>query len=159
MADPAHTTIGFFAIAFSPLGMMVLLVKKRQKQVWGLPKGHKINGESDVQTACRELHEETGCKPVLLWGNQGWTCDENEIVSLGDFYRSTVKSNGEEKRKVTKYFVATVETVGSTEDIQEIEETRWVSLLSVSSFLPGPELAYFHSNFPLLSSLPNPNSH
>ena len=34
--------------------------------VYGFPKGHVIDGESEAQTALREVYEEVGLKPLLL---------------------------------------------------------------------------------------------
>ena len=38
----------------------VLLVFGRKSQKWGFPKGHMEEGETEEQTALRELKEETG---------------------------------------------------------------------------------------------------
>ncbi|MGE4157549.1 MAG: NUDIX domain-containing protein [Planctomycetota bacterium] len=37
-----------------------LLLRNALRQEWGLPKGHAEPGETEMQTALRELHEETG---------------------------------------------------------------------------------------------------
>jgi len=42
-----------------------LLVFETYSQCWSLPKGHIEAGETDVQTALRELHEETGLTAKL----------------------------------------------------------------------------------------------
>ncbi len=45
----------------------VLLVRPRAKQdVWGFPKGHTEEGESDFDTAARETFEETGIDVYVL---------------------------------------------------------------------------------------------
>jgi len=38
----------------------VLLVYGRKSQKWGFPKGHMEYGETEKETALRELKEETG---------------------------------------------------------------------------------------------------
>jgi bis(5'-nucleosidyl)-tetraphosphatase len=38
----------------------ILLLKNQKRQDWGLPKGHVEDGETEKQTALRELNEETG---------------------------------------------------------------------------------------------------
>ena len=38
----------------------ILLLQNSGRGDWGLPKGHMEKGESQMQTALRELHEETG---------------------------------------------------------------------------------------------------
>ena len=41
-------------------GVKVLLVKNRNGKYWSFPKGHMEKGESEHQTAAREIKEETG---------------------------------------------------------------------------------------------------
>ncbi len=33
---------------------------------WGFPKGHQITGETDIETALRETHEETGLDVAII---------------------------------------------------------------------------------------------
>ena len=40
----------------------VLMVKHRAGGHWAFPKGHVERGETEEQTACREVREETGVK-------------------------------------------------------------------------------------------------
>lgn len=49
-------------------GRRVLLVKHRAGGHWAFPKGHVEPGESEEQTACREVLEETGVKIEILPG-------------------------------------------------------------------------------------------
>lgn len=44
----------------------VLLVLHRAGSYWGFPKGHREEGESDLQAAQRELLEETGLRLVKV---------------------------------------------------------------------------------------------
>lgn len=58
----------FGAIVFKKDGenLSVLLAKKPQITSWDLPKGHKEGDESDIESALREVSEETGYKKVTL---------------------------------------------------------------------------------------------
>lgn len=47
-------------------GIIKYILIKNQSGHIGFPKGHSENGESEQQTAQREVYEETGLKPVLL---------------------------------------------------------------------------------------------
>lgn len=43
-----------------------ILLVKQNNNFWGIPKGHMEPGETFLQTACREVEEETGIKIKLL---------------------------------------------------------------------------------------------
>jgi len=45
-----------------------LSISNRNDGHWGFPKGHVENGESEEQTAIREVYEETGLRVNLLNG-------------------------------------------------------------------------------------------
>lgn len=45
-----------------------LVVKNKNGRHWGFPKGHMEYGESERQTALREVLEETGLKVEILPG-------------------------------------------------------------------------------------------
>ena len=49
-------------------GRQVLLVKHRAGGHWAFPKGHVEAGESEEETACREVLEETGVQIEILPG-------------------------------------------------------------------------------------------
>lgn len=49
---------GFVIFRQTDAGRLYLVLDQRGH--WGLPKGHLDNGETDMQAALRELHEETG---------------------------------------------------------------------------------------------------
>jgi len=54
------------AVVMQPDGR-VLLLRKRNDQVWCLPKGRMEPGETVEATARREVREETGLRVKLLW--------------------------------------------------------------------------------------------
>jgi 8-oxo-dGTP pyrophosphatase MutT (NUDIX family) len=57
---------GAVVYRFAP-NLQILLVKQRQQDVaWGIPKGHTEPGETHMQTACREVREETGIKIQIV---------------------------------------------------------------------------------------------
>lgn len=90
----------------------LLLVKHRSGGHWAFPKGHVEAGESEVQTAHREIFEETGLK-----------------VLLKDGFRESVEYSP--KPNVIKevvYFLG--EAVAGMEHRQEeeISELKWLSI-------------------------------
>ena len=52
-------SVGLILFRDAPRGRLFLLLHYRSGH-WDFPKGHVEKGESEVETALRELHEETG---------------------------------------------------------------------------------------------------
>jgi len=92
-------------------GLEFLAVQSKASGDWGLPKGHVEKGESEEETAMREVLEETGIN-----------------IILDQYFRTTVEyilPNGRPKEVV--YFIG--RALDSTVNIQEeeIRESRWLS--------------------------------
>ena len=91
----------------------LLLIKHRSGGHWSFPKGHVESGENEVQTALREIKEETGLDVSLLDGFR---------QSVEYFPKPHVK-------KQVVYFLAHPE--GSDKVVrqeEEISEYRWCLL-------------------------------
>jgi ADP-ribose pyrophosphatase YjhB (NUDIX family) len=91
----------------------VLLVKQKEVQKWGFPKGSREWHESKLSCMNRELEEETGIK-----------LDDHKHVFLGHrmFFESTIyfyELSGDWK-----------EVVLVPKDTNEIEEAKWIPILS-----------------------------
>lgn len=85
-----------------------LLIKNRNSVNWGFPKGHMENGETKIQTAKREVFEETGIKIRLHDGfERSSTYTANHTVKklvsffVGYSKSSHVKLQKEELRAFT----------------------------------------------------------
>jgi bis(5'-nucleosidyl)-tetraphosphatase len=52
----------------------------RHDDRWDLPKGHLDEGETKSQAAIRELREETGITPDLLWTDRGFVFEHRYWV-------------------------------------------------------------------------------
>lgn len=96
----------------------ILLVFERFSQCWSLPKGHMEAGETEEETALRELSEETGLQAQLIPGSRTVTG-----------YRL---ANGCYKEVV--YFLGTVTGLIRTQE-QEVESCRWVSRSELADHL------------------------
>lgn len=96
----------------------ILLVFERFSQCWSLPKGHMEAGESEEQTALRELFEETGLHADLIPGTRTFT--------------QYPLSNG--CRKEVVYFLGNVSGQIHTQD-REVETFRWVKRSQLSGYL------------------------
>lgn len=119
---------GAVVFARLPEGIRYVLVKSLGGE-YGFPKGHMESGETEAQTALREIYEETGLKPVILEGfresseymlpnkenvrkqvifflaefeKQKITCQREELMDAGLFrYEEAMKLlNHENNRKV-----------------------------------------------------------
>lgn len=87
-----------------------LLLLQRRSHTWSFPKGHMEAGESEEQTALRELREETGLTAGLLPGFRAVT-----DYSIAGIYKKTVV-----------LFMAKSDGTPSA-DPREISEYRWVT--------------------------------
>lgn len=89
-----------------------LVVQEKSGGHWGFPKGHVDQGETEQETAAREIYEETGLKVKFL-----------------DGFQSTVQYSP--KRNTIKdvvYFLAGSPNKFVNCEKAEIEDFRWVGL-------------------------------
>ena len=86
-----------------------LLIRNKRSAHWGFPKGHIEQGESEIDTAKREVFEETGIK----------------IEVLPDFAKhSEYTIQGKIEKSVTIFLAKTIETDYKMQ-VEEIEECGW----------------------------------
>lgn len=90
----------------------VLLVKGKKSQKWGFPKGHMEMGESEEETALRELLEETGiCWTKSLKHRIRF---RNNVYFMVDAVKSEVDCH--------------------IHDVNEIEKVGWFSVHDILQF-------------------------
>ncbi len=105
-------------------GKEVFLVR-HQKGHWAFPKGHADDGEEPLQTALRELKEETGLAIKQLL--------EPTFVERYDYEES-----GALYHKTVTYFLAEVEGEPTLQEA-EIAEGQWLSLEDAKKVATYPE--------------------
>lgn len=88
-----------------------LLIRNRRSAHWGFPKGHVEPGETNEQTAIREVLEETGLHIKIL----------PDFVKKSDY---TIQGKIE---KSVQIFLARTEEINYTLQEEEIEECGWFS--------------------------------
>lgn len=91
--------------------LRLLILRHRYGGHWSFPKGHVEAGETERQTALREVREETGL-----------------LVELKDGFRVSVQYSpapGVEKEVV--YFLGYSPAGEAVRQVEEISEIRWVS--------------------------------
>ena len=99
--------------------IQLLVLKHRLGGHWSFPKGHVEDGETEKQTALREVREETGLNISLLEG-----------------FRETVSYSPRPGiSKDVVYFLGYAEDSRTTPQEEEISEIRWVNLSKLGSYL------------------------
>ena len=88
----------------------VLIIKQVQGH-WCFPKGHVEKGESEIETAKREIREETGLKVKILDG----------------FRKTLIYSPKEGVNKEVVYFAAVVKGGHLKIQEEELSEIHWVT--------------------------------
>ena len=89
--------------------LMLLLLRHRHGGHWSFPKGHVELGETEVQTAEREVQEETGLRVKVDDGFRA----ENAYMTRAD------------TRKQVVYFIATADDQPLVAQRGEVREVRW----------------------------------
>ena len=115
-------------------GVEVLVVHRPRYDDWSLPKGKAEPGESDEETAFREVEEETGYACVL----------GAELAT--DRY---VDRNGRDKQ--VRYWLMTVRHEGSWAPNDEVDDRRWLPATEAGGLLS------YDADRRLVATLANPN--
>ena len=115
-----HKSVGF--IVYNKISEEVILVKQTKNQQWSFPKGKIETGETDIQTAIRELEEETGLQKNDI------TCNVNVYIKEV-FY--VPRLNGYKKVKYYIAFLKDNHSLLSLNDFSEVEAVHSVKLNNV----------------------------
>lgn len=90
----------------------ILLIKHIKSGYWSFPKGHMENGETEIQTAIREILEETSIDVFIDSGFR-------EVVTY---------SPRKDTQKEVVYFVAKAKNYDFSPQLDEISDIRWVEI-------------------------------
>jgi 8-oxo-dGTP pyrophosphatase MutT (NUDIX family) len=108
-----HNSVGIILFCRFPRSVKYLLIKQHQGH-WGFPKGHIEKNEKKIDTARRELKEETGIRSVSLLQNK---------ILLNDEY-SFFNGNGKIIKRIGYYIGETKEKKVKI-DGKEILNYKW----------------------------------
>ena len=89
----------------------VLLVYEKNRNFWGFPKGHMEDGETEIETALREVKEEVGLDVEI---------DKKRRYTLNYVI-------GNEIDKTTVLYIAKAKKEKIIMQESEIENTKWCS--------------------------------
>ena len=90
----------------------ILLIQHKNGKHWAFPKGHMEPGETEEQTALREIREETGLS-----------------VSLDTDFRTIVTySPKEQVMKDVVYFAAVAQSTNTAPQPEEVLQIQWCPL-------------------------------
>lgn len=97
----------------------ILLIKHINSGHWSFPKGHVEDGETETETAKREILEETGVD-----------------VIIDPTFRETVQYfPRKDAQKVVVYFIAKAKNYDFVPQEDEIAEIKWVDIGHATSVL------------------------
>lgn len=97
----------------------ILLIKHVNSGHWSFPKGHVEGNETELETARREIKEETGLD-----------------VILDQTFRETVSySPKRDTQKIVVYFLALARNYDYVRQEEEIAEIRWVDIARAPGML------------------------
>ncbi len=97
----------------------ILLIRHINSGHWSFPKGHVEPGETEVETAIREIREETSID-----------------VIIDPTFRETVSySPKRDTQKVVVYFIGKAKNFDYVPQEEEISEVRWVDIGHASHML------------------------
>lgn len=101
----------------------ILLVKNTKGGHWGLPKGTPEKGEKPIDTAKRELFEETGIRDIEIKS-------EPTLEEKYDF-----EQNGTTYSKTNTYYLGFVSQMTESNQLDEIDELKWVKIYEAQDTL------------------------
>ena len=90
----------------------LLLIKHANGGHWSFPKGHVESGETEVETALREIKEETGIDVII-------DPSFREVISY---------SPKKDTQKDVIYFIARAQNYDYTPQEEEIAQSKWVEI-------------------------------
>lgn len=97
----------------------ILLIKHVNSGHWSFPKGHVEEGETEVETALREVKEETGI----------------DIIIDPTFRETVTYFPKKDTQKVVVYFIAKAKNFEYVPQEEEIAQIKWVDICHATSVL------------------------
>ena len=93
----------------------VLIVYEKRRDFWGFPKGHVESGETETQTALREVKEEVGIDVKIL---------EPKFRYVTNY----ITENGQIDKTSIYYIAETIDEAKIKNQEAEIEDSKWATI-------------------------------
>ncbi len=109
----------------------ILLVYEKRRNFWGLPKGHVEQGESEEETALREVREEVGLD-VEIDKTKRYTLNyiiNNEIDKTSVFYIAKPKN---EDIKIQESEIGNIKWCSFEEAVELLTFEDWKQMLKIA---------------------------
>jgi len=97
----------------------ILLIKHVNSGHWSFPKGHVESGETETETALREIKEETGI----------------DVIIDPTFRETVTYFPRKDSQKIVVYFIAKAKNFDYVRQESEIAEIKWVDAGCAESVL------------------------
>lgn len=111
--NTTERSFGFVPIHQHPDGPRFLVIQHRAGH-WGFPKGHAEPGETPLQTARRELAEETGIRAIAL------------LADTPILEQYICVKRGQPVHKTVTYFLGATDTIDITPQEAEVADFAWL---------------------------------
>jgi len=112
-----HNSYGIIPVYKNGNDFRILCVKNTKSGSWGLPKGTPEGNETPIETATRELKEETGIENIEISSGKTF----QEIYSFEEDGLTHHKTN-------TYYFGFVNEMIDKQDNLDGVDETRWIKI-------------------------------
>jgi len=117
-----HTSHGIIPIYEKDDEIFICAVHNEKSDEWGLPKGTPENNETPIETASRELEEETGITEFKIIGGKTFSEKYN-------FEQDNVVHN-----KTNIYFVASVGEMFEKPLELDSKDMKWINIKEAENF-------------------------
>ena len=123
-----ETSVGAFIYKIESGEILFLLIYSKRNNEWGFPKGHVEPNETELETAKREIKEETGITD-LKFIKDFRCCDTYKIKGTLNSTKNRIID-----KKVIYYLASTREDFkGSVDD--EIGQAEWLNFNQATEYL------------------------
>lgn len=126
--DPIYAVGGVLYRVHRSKGLEILIIKKR-RGFWTLPKGRIEPGESPTQALRRELSEETGLR--------------GSVIAEGDLYIYPIIKGGQTRLKHVRYYLVQARKGKlRLSRAEQIERARWCALVEAARRVRNPRVRH-----------------